>query len=224
MQALFVTGAGTELGKTHVACALIRAWRAQGLRCGAFKPVASGVEDAAGSDPGRLLAALGEPLSPEALQRVCPWRFREPLAPPLAAEVEGVALDSAAMLGACTTALAQARAASVDVFVIEGAGGLLSPLTQTLTCLDLLRALGLPSLFVMGDYLGAVSHALSGLELLRQAQLAVAQVVVSESAGGVGLEPTLRMMRWFRPDLAYCPIPRAEGQDWAPALALQLLR
>ncbi|MBY0448752.1 MAG: dethiobiotin synthase, partial [Hyphomonadaceae bacterium] len=103
-----------------------------------------------------------------------------------------------------------------------GAGGLLSPLTQDMTCLDLLAALHIPAVFVMGDYLGAVSHALSGLELLRLQAIPVAAVVISQSPEGVGLEPTREMMAWFRADLAYFTAARAADEGWAHHLAERL--
>ena len=220
MKAWFVTGAGTELGKTHVACALLRGWRAAGLRCAAFKPVASGVATVADSDPGRLLDALGVEATPEALDEVCPHRFAAPLAPPLAARAEGAALSGPAIVHACRERIARPGA---DVLLIEGAGGLLSPLTQDMTCLDLLAALQLPALFVMGDYLGAVSHALSGLEVLRQQGIPVAAVVISEGLGGVGPAPTCEMMGWFRPDLAMIAAARGEDRGWVAMLGARLL-
>lgn len=219
MKALFITGAGTELGKTHVACALLRRWRASGLRAAAFKPVASGIATIAESDPGRLLAALGLEATPEALDQICPFRFAAPLAPPLAARAEGRTLCAETLRRACRERLAHAGA---DVLLIEGAGGLLSPMTQDMTCLDLLAALHIPAVFVMGDYLGAVSHALSGLELLRLRAIPVAAVVISQSPEGVGLEPTREMMAWFRPDLACFTAPRAAGEGWAHQLADRL--
>ena len=93
MRALFVAGTGTDLGKTHVACALLRAARARGLGVDAFKPVVSGFDSDAPqtSDPARLVAALGRP---DAWAEVSPRRYRAPLAPHLAARLEGDALAS----------------------------------------------------------------------------------------------------------------------------------
>ena len=100
-KALFVAGAHTDVGKTHVACALIRAARARGIACDAFKPVMSGFapEDAAASDAGRLLAALGRPMSD--LDQISPLRFAAPLAPPMAARREGVRLTLSDLTGRC---------------------------------------------------------------------------------------------------------------------------
>ena len=81
--AVFIAGAHTDVGKTYVACALIRAARARGLSTDALKPVASDInpDDWRQSDPGRLLAALGRDLTPRTLEAMAPWRFFRPPRP-----------------------------------------------------------------------------------------------------------------------------------------------
>ncbi|HMO43121.1 MAG TPA: AAA family ATPase, partial [Phenylobacterium sp.] len=83
----FVAGAHTDVGKTYVACALLSAARAKGLSVAAFKPVVSGIsaDDWEASDPGRLIAAMGEPLDAARLEAVSPLRFAAALSPPMAA-------------------------------------------------------------------------------------------------------------------------------------------
>jgi dethiobiotin synthetase len=181
MTPLFVAGAHTEIGKTHVACALIRAARAKGLSADAFKPVVSGIsaDGLAGSDPGRLLAALGRPLTPQTLDAISPWRFSAPLAPPMAAALEGRPLPLGPLAEACRAWLAGSTA---DLALIEGVGGLMSPIAEHATCLDLLLALDTPVLLVGGAYLGAISHTLTALEVLKSRGRAPLAVVVSEDA------------------------------------------
>lgn len=221
---VFVAGGHTDVGKTFVACALIRAARAAGLSVEALKPIASGFDPAdwADSDPGRLLDALGRPRSDDELHRMTPWRFGAPLAPPMAARLEGRALPLAPVVELCAARLAASRA---DLFVLEGVGGLMSPLADGATGLDLMAALGLPVLLVGGGYLGAISHTLTALEVLRARGQTVAAVVVSQDAQAdapdfaesaalvaahAGATPVLRA-------------PRAGPDDWAAtALALVL--
>lgn len=181
MTRLFVAGAHTEIGKTHVACALIRAARAAGLTADAFKPVVSGIEpdSLAGSDPGRLLAALDRPLTPETFDAISPWRFAAPLAPPMAAALEGRALPLDPLAEACRRWLA---ASTADLALVEGVGGLMSPIADHATCLDLLLALEAPTLLVGGAYLGAMSHTLTALEVLKVRGRAPLVIVVSEDA------------------------------------------
>jgi dethiobiotin synthetase len=178
---VFVAGSHTDVGKTFVACALIRAARTAGLSVEALKPIASGFAPAdwADSDPGRLLDALGRPRSDDELDRMTPWRFAAPLAPPMAATLEGRTLPLAPVVEFCAERLAASRA---DLFVLEGVGGLMSPLADGATGLDLMAALNLPALLVGGGYLGAISHTLTALEVLRARGQAVAAVVVSQDA------------------------------------------
>ncbi|WP_232630269.1 dethiobiotin synthase [Methylobacterium sp. Leaf118] len=184
--ALFIAGAGTELGKTYVTAALVRRLRAEGRPVRALKPLASGVPPVddpafAESDTGRLLAAQGLALTPAAVAACSPWRFAAPLAPDLAAAREGRHLALADLVGWCRARLAEAAAG--ETVVIEGVGGLMSPVTEAATGLDWLKALELPALLVSGSYLGAISHALTALETLRAHAVPLAGLVVSASEG-----------------------------------------
>lgn len=180
MSAVFVAGAHTDVGKTHVACALIRAARAAGRSVAALKPVVSGFDPAdwTDSDPGRLLAALGIEASPAALDAISPWRYRAPLSPPMAARLEGQALSIDAMARHAVRWLA---AQAADLQVVEGVGGLMSPISDDATGLDLMLRLDLPAILVGGSYLGAISHTLTALETARFRGVEVRAVVVSQS-------------------------------------------
>lgn len=193
MRSLFVAGTGTDIGKTHVACALIRAVRQRGLSVDAFKPVVSGFDpaDPAVSDPGRLAVALDEP---DTLPRISPRRYRAPLAPNLAAALEGETLNLADLVADCQERLARADR---DLLLIEGAGGVMSPLTDEATNLDLMVALNLPVLLVAGSYLGTISHVLTALEVIRSRGLSVAAIVMSESLAAPDLIQTGQMLRSF---------------------------
>jgi dethiobiotin synthetase len=179
MSGLVLLGIGTDVGKTFVACALIRAMRARGLAVDAFKPVISGLsaETWVQSDAGRLLAALGLPVDQAQLDRISPFQFHAPLSPPMAARLEGRSLALAEIVAAC-----EARLAKTDgLLLIETAGGVMSPIDDDHTMLDLVAALGQPSLLVAGSYLGAISHTLTALKAL--AGHVPRAIVVSESAG-----------------------------------------
>ncbi len=187
MGAVFVTGIGTEVGKTYVTAALIRALRGRGVAVDAFKPVLSGFDPAtaAASDAGLLLEALGCPL--DGLEAMSPFRYAAPLSPPLAAAREGRAVDFHAVVDACRARIGE------GLLLIEGAGGVMSPLTDRHTMLDLIRALDVPVLLVAGTYLGAISHALTATEVLCGRRVLVA---VSESAEpGASLDETCEALR-----------------------------
>ena len=132
MSAVFVTAIGTDIGKTHVACALIRALRRQGRAVDAFKPVLSGYDRYEGSDAERLLTALGK--SEADLDAMSPLRFSAPLAPPSAARLEDATLALSDLTARCRTRMAS----SDGLLLIEGAGGVMSPIADKATNLDLL--------------------------------------------------------------------------------------
>jgi dethiobiotin synthetase len=219
MKSLFVAGTGTDIGKTHVACALIQAVRARGLTVDAFKPVVSGFDpaDPDASDPGRLALALGEP---DALPRISPRRYRAPLAPNLAARLEGQTLTLDGLVDDCRDRLARPDR---DLLLIEGAGGVMSPLTDAATNLDLMVALDLPILLVAGSYLGTVSHVLTALEVIRARGLNLAALVMSESLDAPDLAQTAEMLRAFETRTPLILAPRAETWD-AATLTEVLLR
>ncbi|WP_297508174.1 dethiobiotin synthase [uncultured Caulobacter sp.] len=209
MKALFVAGTGTDLGKTHVACALLRAARARGLSVDAFKPVVSGLDPDAPetSDPARLAAAMGRP---EAWESISPRRYRAPLAPHLAARLEGDTLVMNDLIADCRAWLAESDA---DLALVEGAGGVMSPMTDEATNLDLMAALGLPVLLVAGSYLGTASHLLTALAVLRARGLTVAAVVVSESLDAPDLDQTVEMLRAFERQAPILVAPRDPAWD-----------
>lgn len=180
MNALFIAGAGTDVGKTHVTAGLIEALRARGAQVEALKPLASGFEpqDWSQSDPGRLLTALGRPLTPKTLQAITPWRFRAALSPDMAAELEGGAVDFDAIVALCRQRMAEIGQGRL---MIEGVGGVMSPISPDTTNLDWIKALGAPILLVTGSYLGAISHALTAAAVIDGAGLGLAAIVVSES-------------------------------------------
>ncbi|MCI3182108.1 dethiobiotin synthase [Caulobacter sp. CCUG 60055] len=213
MTVIAIAGAGTDIGKTYVAAGLIRALRRRGHAVEALKPVVSGIEDdqPQGSDPARLIAALGAPLTPESLARMSPFRYRAPLSPPLAAWLEGRVLRFEAVLACCR----ERAAGTSGLLLIEMAGGVMSPLDDSRTGLDLLEALGAPVLLVSGAYLGAISHGLTALETLRGRGLSVAAMVVSESPGdNPPFEETVSAFRGFGGGVPVVAAPRRPEQDW----------
>jgi dethiobiotin synthetase len=209
MTAAFVTGTGTDIGKTFVTAALIHEFRRRGRNVTALKPVASGFDTArvAESDPGVLLAALGEAATREALDRVAPWRFAAPLSPDMAARREDRAIDFAALV-----AHSRVAAAAADVALIEGVGGIMVPLDERRTVLDWMTALQLPLIVVGGSYLGAISHALTAVDVLRNRSLTVAALVVNETpASTVALDETAATIARFAAGVPIVILPRVES-------------
>jgi dethiobiotin synthetase len=210
MAAIFVTATGTDIGKTFVTAGLIRLLRDQGAAIDALKPVVSGYDSSVveTSDPAVLLAALGRPVSAEEIERIAPWRFRAPLAPDLAAAREGRVIDFDALI-----AFSQ-RAIDADkrTLIIEGVGGIMTPLDARHTVLDWMTVLRVPVLLVVGSYLGTISHTLTALHVLAQRKLDIAAIVVSESERSlVPLDETVDSISHFAVGIEVIGLPRLPG-------------
>jgi len=200
--AIFVTGTGTDVGKTFVSAALIRHWRAAGHTVAAFKPVVSGFAAAATSDPGVLAAALGRPGAD--VEAISPWRFAAPLSPDLAAVREGRRLDFDAIV-----AFSRQGTTGAGRVLIEGVGGVMVPLDERHTVLDWMSALRLPLLLVTGSYLGTISHTLTALRVLAQRNLEITAVAVSESVTpGAPLDETVATIARFADAIEVVGVPR----------------
>ena len=219
MSAIFVSATGTDVGKTFVTTGLIRHLLGQGRAVEAIKPVVSGFDPAAieASDPGALLAALCRPVTIAEAERISPWRFAAPLSPDMAARREGRAIDFAAVTEFCRSAVAAHR----GHLFIEGIGGIMVPLDQSRTVLDLITQLRLPLLLVAGTYVGTISHTLTALQVLTRRNLDVAAVIVSESGGSAApLEDTVATIARFSDSIDVIGIPRlADAATAHPAFA-----
>ena len=172
MNALLVTGTDTGVGKTFVACALVTALRQRGLRVAVMKPVETGVQGKP-EDARALRAAAADP---GPLDDICPYRFRAPLAPVVAARLEGTTVDVARLL-----ALVARRRQGADILVIEGAGGLLVPLDARTTYAELAARGGLPVLIVGANRLGTVNHCALTARVAASAGLVVPGFVLSQT-------------------------------------------
>lgn len=151
----FVTGTDTGIGKSVASATLVHALRNRGLRAVGMKPLASGCEATPGGWRNEDALALQAASDPRPrYEDVNPYALPQPLAPELAARDAGVEVRLAPMLQAFARLSAQA-----DAVVVEGVGGWSAPLAPTLDQADLVRALGLPVVMVVGLRLGCISHA-----------------------------------------------------------------
>jgi dethiobiotin synthetase len=157
---LFITGTNTGVGKTYVAARIAESLVRARVRVGVYKPAASGCSrDAAGDlvadDAVALWNAAGRPRT---LAEVCPQRFAAPLAPHLAAEAEGRTIDAELLRGG----LAVWRD-NFEFVVVEGAGGLMSPLGAEDYVADLALEFGYPLVVVAANELGTINQTLQTL-------------------------------------------------------------
>lgn len=150
--AWFITGTDTEIGKTHVACALLHALRHAGYRTLAMKPVAAGTDtNGLNDDVERLLAASTEKAAREVVN---PYLFTAAIAPHIAAKEEGRRIELSTILAAF-----QRLQTLADAAIVEGVGGFCVPLNEQLDTADLAVALQLPVILVVGMRLGCINHA-----------------------------------------------------------------
>lgn len=193
---LFIAGTGTEVGKTYVGAMIARALTAAGKRVGVYKPAASGcrtVGDELASDDALLLwEAAGRPAT---LEQVCPQKFLAPLAPPLAAAAEGRRVDPVRL----RTGLEFWRE-NFEVTLVEGAGGLMSPLGDEDYNIDLAADLGLPLVIVAANELGVINATLQTVITARAKapKLPLAGVVLNQTAerpGDVSLATNANELR-----------------------------
>lgn len=177
MQGLFVTGTDTDVGKTYVAANLLRTLVAQQVRVGAYKPACSGAvfpdddSDPVWEDVEILHAALNRTFPSE---RICPQRFLAPLAPPVAAALEGMNVSESLLVSGV-----HAWQGDVDSLLIEGVGGWKCPLTSHQTIADFAAQLRFPVAVVAAVRLGMINHTLLTLESIQQSGLCVAAVILN---------------------------------------------
>jgi len=175
MRGVFVTGTDTGIGKTHVSAALLAAARARGLDVVPMKPVQTGDD----RDLEICLRAAGLDPSAEELALMCPWCAGPACSPHLAARLTGRTIVLDALVAA-----AQELAARHDALVVEGAGGVLVPLNDRHTVLDLMQRLALPVLVIARGSLGTINHSLLTVRVLRNAGLRVLGVVLNDNVPG----------------------------------------
>jgi dethiobiotin synthetase len=168
---VFVTGTGTEVGKTVVAAAICRTLAAEGKRVAVFKPAVTGLDEGVETDHALLRRASG---SHQSNEEIAPYRYGPPASPHLAAALSGEEIDPERLRRA-----AAAAAEEADTIVCEGVGGLLVPLSPTYLVRDLAADLAYPLVIVAAPGLGTINHTLLTLEAARAAGLEVVAIVLT---------------------------------------------
>jgi dethiobiotin synthetase len=168
---VFVTGTGTEVGKTVVAAAIARTLANEGKGVAVFKPAVTGLDEEGETDHELLRRAAGSTQSDE---EIAPYRYGPPMSPHLAAELAGEEIERARLLAG-----ARAAASGADALVCEGVGGLLVPLAAGYLVRDFAVDLGLPLVIAASPGLGTINHTLLTIEAARTAGLEVAAVVLT---------------------------------------------
>jgi dethiobiotin synthetase len=209
---LFITGTDTGVGKTFLTALLTRFLRARGVKVAAFKPLCSGGR----MDAEKIHAALGGALT---LDEINPWHFRAAIAPSLAAKLENQSVTLAQVL-----AHLRARQKKFDVTLVEGAGGLLSPLGKDFDSRDLIAALRATPIIVAANKLGAVNHVLLTLAALPKNVRAKAKVVLmSPAKADAATKTNAQLLGGFFPPSKILALQWL-GENFEPSSALKNFR
>jgi dethiobiotin synthetase len=207
---LFITGTDTGVGKTYVAALIAQSLVRSGRRVGVYKPAASGCS----FDGQRLVSDDAVALwnaadRPGDLDHVCPQRFRAPLAPHLAARQEGKRLDADLL----RRGIEYWRERS-EIVVVEGAGGLMSPLGENAYVADLADAFGFPLVVVSRNALGTINQTLQTLMVAASFHrgLSVAGVVLNEATPPDAADASRATNR--QELVSRCTVPILAGVSW----------
>jgi dethiobiotin synthetase len=177
-----ITGTDTRVGKTTVGCALAFAFRARGARVGVMKPAETGCNESPdGSlEPADARALVQASACAIALDIVAPFRYRSPLAPAAAAQLDGTPLPEYARISECFRLIV----ASSDTVIVEGSGGIAAPITWQRDAADLAWLLDLEVIIVVGNRFGCLNAALLTLTYAQSRGLKIAGYILND------VEPT----------------------------------
>ncbi len=182
MKTIFVTGTDTGVGKTWITCILIRLLNESGVRTGGYKPVCSGAEINSNGLPEwadvkaihQACQSSGRFVDSSA-QIVCPQRFHAPVAPNVAARLEGRHVDDQLLVSGV-----RAWGNDIDRVVVEGAGGLFCPLSDATTVLDVAVQLQSVVVVVAANRLGVINHTRLTVDVLNRHGLSIAAIVLND--------------------------------------------
>jgi len=229
----FITGTDTGVGKTAVTAAILRALRLRGVNAATMKPVQTGAAmcDGLWMAPDLALHHAGANFRPpvEHIRLMQPYCYEPACSPHLAGRMVGMYADLARI-----EANARELLHIYSVLLIEGAGGIYAPLTETETTLDLMKRLALPVILVARRGLGTINHSLLSLDALRHAGVPIAGIVFNETENApldfiradnpraveaFGKVPILGNMD-FLPEFSLNPAKALEGSEkFLPGLA-----
>ncbi len=162
-QAFFITGTDTGVGKTYMACKLIRDYVALGYKVVGMKPVAAGEDFVNGewvNDDVLKLEAASNVKAPRKLTN--PYSFKQAIAPNIAAELVGVKINLNKIKHAF-----EELSTMADIVIVEGAGGFLVPINDKETLADFVKMINIPIILIVGIKLGCINHSLLTIEAIK---------------------------------------------------------
>jgi dethiobiotin synthetase len=177
MKGIFITGTDTGVGKTFVTAGILKALSEMGYSVCPMKPVETGCSTRDGRliphDTIRLIKASG---TKEPLDIINPYRFKRPLAPAVAAELEGIRIQKRKIISICKYLLNK-----YDFVMVEGAGGIMVPVYKRYLYLDLIEDIGIPVVIVSRPGLGTINHTLLTIEIAKARDIKLSGVIINYS-------------------------------------------
>lgn len=169
MKKFFITSTGTGVGKTYITASIARQLVADGKSVRVLKPILTGYIEGEENDLTVLSEAAG------GLADIALYKFNDPVSPDIAAHREGREIDFAEVVKFCHAP------SDADYLLVEGIGGVMVPLGNGKTILDLITELQLPVILVVGSYLGTISHTLTAFEALKARGVQDVHIIINES-------------------------------------------
>jgi len=167
-----IVGVGTDIGKTFFLEEICKELSRKKIAVEAIKPIMSGFhDDDKNSDAAKILTALGKEISKKNLDEITPWRFEKATSPHFAGKI-----NFSLVKKFCVKKIAEAKKNKQFLFV-EAAGGIMTPINDKKTFLDLAAELKIPVLLLTANYLGAISHTLSAVEAMKSRKIKVEKIV-----------------------------------------------
>ena len=178
MKSYFITSTGTNVGKTYLTKLIIKRCMSLKLNINAIKPIISGfdINNYKESDTGVILKALGK----SNIDEVSPWRFKTPVSPDAAANIENTSINFSELKSFCEERIKE-NIINGSYLLIEGVGGTMVPINNHYTVFDLIKSLKIPVILVIGSYLGSISHTLNVIENLKNNDIKLYSIVISQS-------------------------------------------
>jgi dethiobiotin synthetase len=175
----FITATGTDIGKTFVLTNLCKKLINEGKQVVAIKPIISGFsDDNLQSDSALILRALNQEISLQNIAAISPYRFIAPLAPNVAAALENREINFPELVKFCQDKINKSINNNQYLF-IEGAGGVMTPITNQKTFIDLISTLKIPAILVSGNYLGTISHTLTAIKTMQSYNIEIAKIILN---------------------------------------------
>ena len=211
MKPYFITSTGTNIGKTYLTKLIIDRCRDLKISINAIKPIISGfdINNYKDSDTGLILRALNK----KNIDEVSPWRFKTPISPDAAAKIENTSIDFFELRDFCKKKIKE-NIINNSYFLIEGVGGTMVPINDKYTVFDLIKSLNIPIILVIGSYLGSISHTLNALENIKNSDIKLDSIVISQSENDdVGENLTVSSLSQYTQDVPIYFINRNEENN-----------